>query len=118
MSELAFQKAIQHHQQGDIKNAQRLYMEVLRDEPQHALALRNLGLIALETGHIDDAIDLYQRAMRIRSDVASWKSELAQVYSRAGDGIAAKNQLLSALRIEPQNSLFLYLTKQSMYCLL
>lgn len=109
MIEQAFQQAIQHHQKGDIQNAQRLYLEVLRAQPEHALALRNLGLIALETGHIEDAVDLYQKALRLRPEVAMWKSELAQVYSRSGDGIAAKNQLLGALRIEPRNSLFLYL---------
>lgn len=109
MSQQAFQNAISFHQKGDIRNAQRLYMEVLRQQPQHAYALRNLGLIALETGRIDDAANLYQRALRIEPKMPAWKSELAQVYSRAGDAVAAKNQLLEALKLDAQNSLYWYL---------
>ncbi|MCG8464370.1 MAG: sulfotransferase [Xanthomonadales bacterium] len=109
MSQHAFQTAISHHQKGDIRNAQRLYMEVLRQQPQHAYALRNLGLIALETGRIEDAANLYQRALQVEPKMPAWKSELAQVYSRAGDAVAAKNQLLGALKLEGQNSLYWYL---------
>lgn len=109
MSEQALHQAIQCHQKGDVRNAQRLYLEVLRSQPNQPQALRNLGLIALETGHIEEAIDLYQRALAQQPNMAVWKSELAQVYSRSGEPVAARQQLLGALKIEPSNSLYLYL---------
>ncbi|GAB4181980.1 MAG: sulfotransferase [Wenzhouxiangellaceae bacterium] len=109
MSNDAWRQAIHYHQQGNIRAAQPLYLQVLRQHPEHPQALRNLGLIALQTGHIDDAAQLYQRALRVKPDVADWQSELAQVYSRAGDAAAARQRLLNAIRLAPDNSLFHYL---------
>lgn len=109
MTTQALQQAIRLHQQGDIKRAQPLYLQVLRQQPEQPQALRNLGLIALQTGHIDDAADLYRRAIKVMPNVASWHSELAQVYTRAGDAQAGRGALQTAIRLEPTNSIYHYL---------
>ena len=45
-----FKTALQHHQIGELTQAESIYQEILQLSPKHLDALHNLGLLASETG--------------------------------------------------------------------
>jgi len=103
------QRAISAHQQGDIEAAQPLYHAVLRREPGHALSLRNLGLIALSTGHYDAAVELISRALQRQPEHGQWYGDLGQAQRRAGDVAAALASFQRAVNMRPVNPLHYHL---------
>ena len=58
------------HQQGRLADAGRIYEEVLREKPNQFDALHLLGVIALQTGHPERAIELIGKAIALRPDYA------------------------------------------------
>jgi predicted O-linked N-acetylglucosamine transferase (SPINDLY family) len=58
------QEALARHQGGDLANAERLYREILRAEPRHGDSLHGLGIIALQVGQPQAAIELLRAALQ------------------------------------------------------
>jgi len=102
-------RAISAHEQGDIATAQRHYHEVLRRQPQHALSRRNLGLIALSTGHYAAAVTLIGQALQLQPEHGQWYGNLAQAQRLAGDADAALESFQRAVSMHPVNPFHHYL---------
>ena len=60
--------AVQHHQDGDLQEAENLYKHILSNDPQNADALHFLGVIAYQAENTGEAIDLIEKAIRRRSN--------------------------------------------------
>jgi tetratricopeptide (TPR) repeat protein len=71
--------ALRLHQAGNLAEADRLYRQVLRDEPENASALHLLGLVAQQSGRHADAAEHIERAARLRPDDAEIFSNLGTV---------------------------------------
>jgi len=63
-SAAAIEEAVSAHNAGRIQEAEQGYRAVLAREPRHAIALNNLGMIALVTGNYADAVRLIGSALR------------------------------------------------------
>jgi len=50
-------------EQGNYPQAQKVYEEVLKNDPTHPLALNNLGAIMVKQGKYDPALDYLRRAL-------------------------------------------------------
>ena len=50
--------AVRHHQTGRIEQADLMYREILREHPEHPVALHSLGALAYRRGQYDEAADL------------------------------------------------------------
>ncbi|MGC1549720.1 MAG: tetratricopeptide repeat protein [Rhodanobacter sp.] len=61
-------KAIRLHQQGQLAEAENLFMEVIQRAPAHAEALRLLGVIALQTGRPAQGLALIERSLVVAPD--------------------------------------------------
>ena len=61
-------QGIAFYQQGRLVEAERIYREVLRQQPTHSGALHLLGLIALHTRHTERAVELIQKAIVLKPD--------------------------------------------------
>jgi len=72
--------ALQYHQSGQLDAAAEIYREVLADEPQNADARHLLGLVALQSGNYELAADQILRAIRLKSGVAVFHSNLGVAY--------------------------------------
>jgi Flp pilus assembly protein TadD len=81
--EEVFQLAIRHHQAGQLAQAENLYVQILAQQPGHAEALHNLGLIACQMGRYDRAVSLIQQAIALKPDFPEACCNL---------GVALKNQ--------------------------
>ena len=73
-----FSRGMKLHQQGELLEAERMYREVLRQQPSHFDALHLLGVIAAQTGHTERAIELIGKAIDINASVAATHSNLGK----------------------------------------
>ena len=65
-----FEQASALHQQGKLAEAERIYREILWQQPQHFGALHLLGVIALQTRHMERAAELIGKAIALKPDFA------------------------------------------------
>ncbi|HEX5128221.1 MAG TPA: tetratricopeptide repeat protein [Usitatibacter sp.] len=96
------QRALQLHQAGRIDEAERLYREVLREEPGHAVALHYLGLIAWARGDRAEAERLMRESLAIDAAVPDFHNNLGLLLRdtrRVDEAIAAYRR---AIAIEPR----------------
>jgi tetratricopeptide (TPR) repeat protein len=64
-AEATFRKAASALASQDYKRAEQGFLAVLRDEPRNIGAMGNLGVIYSRTNRLTQAIDIYQRALRL-----------------------------------------------------
>ena len=81
-------RAIEKHQAGAFDEAESLYREVLRLDPEHPDALHLLGVLGFQTGHAGPARQLVEQAVRLRPDSAHYLESLAQILTFLEDDVA------------------------------
>ena len=59
------QRAVHYHHQGQFAQAQALYEEILKTQPQHFDALHLLGVVAAQAGNPERAIAMFERALAV-----------------------------------------------------
>ena len=64
-----FALAVRHHQAGQLFEAENLYLQVLRGDGNHFGSLHHLGIIALQRGQTQAALDVMGRAVAINDRV-------------------------------------------------
>ncbi|HTJ02506.1 MAG TPA: tetratricopeptide repeat protein, partial [Methylovirgula sp.] len=94
--------ALEFHAAGHLDMARDLYNSVLAREPEQAIALHHLGLIAHARGDQASAADYIRRAVTKQPDYASAHSNLAAVYRLTGDFAAAIESAQAAIGCDPK----------------
>ena len=87
-----------HHQAGRLAEAERIYRQVLAQQPNHADALHLLGVLAGQAGRLDAGIELIRRSIRIKPDYAEAYDNLGNALKRKGhvdEAIAAYRQAIA-----------------------
>lgn len=95
------QTGIQHHQGGDLPQAQAIYQRILQVAPDHPGALHFMGLIARQMGKTEIAIELIGKALVFKPDYAEAHGNLGNALRQQGrinDAIASYR---TALRLKP-----------------
>ena len=69
--EAKFGEATAAHQQGRFADAERIYGDILRQQPRHFDALHRLGVIAAQTGRTEQAVELFRKAIKLDTTVAA-----------------------------------------------
>ncbi len=96
--------AAEHHKEGRLEDAERLYREVLRDNPKHVDAMRMLGRIALSAKRNADAERLLRRAIELAPDFGGAILDLARLLkeqNRFDEAVEFCNRLIE---LEPDNA--------------
>src|SRR4051794_35918927 len=93
--------AVGHHQAGRLAEAERLYREVLRRNPNDVNATRFLGRLAHQAGHHDAAMQILTRAAALAPASAEVALELAAVCIAARQTSRAVEGYHQALRLRP-----------------
>lgn len=94
-------RAMRHHQSGDLRQAEALYLAILEQDPAQADALHLLGLIAHRSGEPEKAIELIGQAIRRRPTAVAFHSNLGEVLRVSGQLDAAVRKFEAALAIDP-----------------
>ncbi len=103
-AEQAFALATQHHEAGRLAEAETLYRQILAAEPHHPDALHHLGLIALQVGRHELAIELLGRAISRRPHDLTARTNLGEAYRLAGRKEEAIAELRRVLAADPYNA--------------
>src|SRR5262245_16575076 len=85
--------ANQHHQAGNLSQAEALFRQALDIDPRDADVLNKLGLVLAAQLKTDDAIDSYWKALRLQSVNPEARANLAAAYLMQREWESAKEQL-------------------------
>jgi predicted O-linked N-acetylglucosamine transferase (SPINDLY family) len=72
------------HTAGRLGEAEKLYRRILAIRPDHAEALHLLGILALQAGQAEAAIDLITKAVSVNGGEAGYHNNLGEAYRAAG----------------------------------
>ena len=101
------QQALALHQQGKLRDAEKLYARVLKAAPGHFDALHLLGLVKAQSGQMGEAYRLMASAVRINAQAPDAWSNLANVLhslKRNDEALAAVDK---AVQLRPADAGFL-----------
>ncbi len=91
-----FERAVGHHQRGELAQAEPLYREILAQAPVHFDALHLLGIARMQQGAHKDAIDLIRRAVDVdprNPNKAAALSNLGIALSESGRAVGGTRML-------------------------
>ncbi|MEE4358637.1 MAG: tetratricopeptide repeat protein, partial [Desulfococcaceae bacterium] len=94
-------KAVQHHQAGRLDQAEEMYRDILRAEPENPDVLHFLGVTAHQKGEHDTAAELMQRALVLFKGNPLYFSNLAAVFQAQGKPEQALASYQEALKVNP-----------------
>ena len=100
--EKTFQIAMGHHQAGRIPQADKLYRQILAQQPKHAGALQYLGMIAHQLDRNDIAVDLIRQAIAVKPTAEAYYN-LGIVLSQTGQPEEAVAVYRQAISLKPNN---------------
>ena len=103
-----YRTALQHHQQGQLAQAEVLYRKVLELSPQHANALHYLGVIYHQNKQHDLAIKTIAEALSIEPKNPDFLSNQALALKAAGRLEEAIKTLKHALSLAPDDLEIVY----------
>ncbi|HEX2972724.1 MAG TPA: tetratricopeptide repeat-containing glycosyltransferase family protein [Tepidisphaeraceae bacterium] len=88
-------------QAGRLREAEPIYRHIIRDYPDHPEALHYLGVIGLQCGFLDNAIQLMSRSIALTPGIAHYHRNLAEALRRAGRLDEAEAGFKTALELQP-----------------
>lgn len=100
--EETFAAALRCHQAGRLAEAERGYRQILQQQPGHSDSLHLLGVIGLQTGNLQPALELVQRAVALRPDGAIYRNSLGQVLEGLGRDDEARAAYEAAIELDPR----------------
>lgn len=97
----ALEQALELHQNGNLKDAESLYLAILQQHPGQPDVLNLLGVMANQTGQPEVAIDLIRQAVAQLPGEADFHGNLAAAYQAAGHVPDAVRHYREAIRLNP-----------------
>jgi protein O-GlcNAc transferase len=97
-----FALALQHHQAGRLAQAAQLYQEIIARDPEHADALRLLGVIAYQHGRHELAADLLGQAIGVNPRLAEYHNDRGLALHALGRLEQAIAAFQAALKLKPE----------------
>jgi len=95
--------AYQMHKSGQIKQAKSIYRTVLDFEPKHLNANNLLGLLCVQTGEFETAIEHIQTALSVKSDDAQAHANIALAFKGLNLKDKAIKHFQQAINLVPNN---------------
>jgi tetratricopeptide (TPR) repeat protein/SAM-dependent methyltransferase len=96
-----FALAVRHHQAGQLFEAENLYQQVLASDRNHFGSLHHLGIIALQRGQPQAAIDVIGRALAVNDRVPDCHYNMAFALQALGRSNEAVGHYQEATRLKP-----------------
>lgn len=96
----ALRIALQHHQAGELSQAETIYRKILEQAPDYADAWHLLGMVFYQVGQLSTAADLIRQALQLAQQ-PQFYANLGEVYRADGQFIPALQQFDQALHLQP-----------------
>ncbi|MFN8583518.1 MAG: tetratricopeptide repeat protein [Gemmatimonadaceae bacterium] len=97
----AFDRAVRHHLEGRLHDAEQYYREAIALHPTFAEACNNLGSILGERGETDEALALFDRAVQAAPAYGEAHHNIGLVRSRLGRHQEAHAAYIAACESDP-----------------
>ncbi|MBF0621594.1 MAG: sulfotransferase [Magnetococcales bacterium] len=97
----AFKVAAQQHIKGELDLAETNYNAILKTQPDYALAIHNLGLIAYQRGDVETAMDKYRESLKLLPTHADAYNNLGVAYQSLGQLDEAMGCYQKAVKLKP-----------------
>jgi predicted O-linked N-acetylglucosamine transferase (SPINDLY family) len=116
----ALATALRHHQAGRLQEAEPVYQQILKADPNHVDALNLLGVLALQRGDSERAIECIAGAIRRDGSQAPFHNNLGNALRSRGQLAAAIDSYQRALQLRPNypeahNNLGIALAEQGQF---
>ena len=98
MSDTRLQRALALHRGRRFEDAERIYRQILAEQPRHFDALHLVGLVQYETGRWDAAVESIRAAIAVRPDFAPAFANLGlalQKLQRSEEALASHDRALA-----------------------
>src|SRR5687768_3497497 len=79
-----YELAFRRHQAGELPEAEALYRSILDADPRQLDCLHFLGMIALQSGRAEQAVELIGQAIAANDSVAAWHGSIAEAHRTLG----------------------------------
>jgi len=96
-----FQKAVAFHEQGKLEEAEKLYREIIKIEPEHSSSCYLLGVIAHQQGKDIDALELIKKAVAMNPDKPDFHCGCGEIYFALEDYDSAVSCFTKAIELKP-----------------
>lgn len=93
--------ALKHHQAGEAEQAEKLYRQLLEQEPNNTDALHLLGILLAQRGKFLEAQKYIEKAIKLEPNSPSFYNSLGNVYKHLGNLNKAVSCYRKALKIDP-----------------
>ncbi len=100
-TEAAFNMAKANHGAGRLREADRLYRQVLAADPQHHDCLHRLGVLVHQCGDSAGAAALIRGAIRLNNGIAAYHNHLGAILLAMGQYDEAQQALENAIALAP-----------------
>ena len=97
----ALELALEHHQKGELPEAEALYTEILRHDPKQIAAVHMLGLIAHQVGKNIAAVELISEALKMSPDLPEAHNNLGISFRDLGRLDEAIASYTTAISLKP-----------------
>jgi len=98
------EEATDRHRAGDLVAARQLYAHILRDAPNHAVALFRHGLLELQSGRPETALSLLERAVAAAPEESRHHIGLGQARQALEQLSGAADSYRQGIAIDPTSS--------------
>ena len=98
-----FAQGLQFYQQGNKPEAEKLFQKVIKREPNFAEAWNALGVMAQESGHFHESIELIKRAIAIQNKSADYHFNLAFSYCQLNQFDDEEKELSTTVQLDPNH---------------
>jgi tetratricopeptide (TPR) repeat protein len=102
VSQTHFNLALTYDRQGNLEMAETEYLTAVRENPNSATTLNNLGYVQYRLGKYDEAMNRFNRSVSIDPDFADPYNNIGMVYEAGEDFANAERFYLKALEIDPE----------------
>ena len=109
-SEEFFKSAFENHKKNNLKDAENLYRDAIKQKPDHINSLFYLGGLLAQKRNFNEAKELFEKVIKINPKYPSVNDNLGAVYrmlanisSKNGNLLEAKNLFEKTLILNPNN---------------
>ena len=99
----ALAHAAEHQQAGRLQEAEKVYRDILRNNPENVDALRLLGTLVLSSGRMQEAEGLFRRVIAYAPDYAEAHLDLGRVLKEQQRLEEAIRSFEKVIELEPRN---------------
>ena len=94
-------QAIKAHKEGRLKEAEQLYLSILKNQPTNSNVNNNLGVLLQNLGKLDEAEASYKKAIELKPDYTEAHYNLGNIFYHFGRLDEAEASYKKAIELKP-----------------